>query len=111
MYVELFPFGAVKPGSRIVIYGFGNVGRQYWLQIRRTGYADIVAVVDKNKAKYCLIEPRLLNVCEFYALPHKAYDVVVIAVSNQEVAHQLQFSLQATGIALTPADTLDQPVE
>lgn len=103
MYVELFPFGTVKPNSRIVIYGFGNVGRQYWLQVRRTGYADVVAIVDKNKSKYCLIEPNLLDIDEFYALSSTAYDTVVIAISNQIIAHQIGREFQAHGI---PSDKI-----
>lgn len=48
MGLFLFPFELIEKGSAIALYGAGNVGLHYVNQISRTGYCEIVCVVDKN---------------------------------------------------------------
>ena len=54
----LFPFGEVRKESKIVIYGAGEVGRQYLSQIMNAGYCDCLYIVDRNhkSIKQCVIE-------------------------------------------------------
>lgn len=47
----LFPFEKIKQGSKVVIYGAGNVGLDWVLQINKTGYCEISCVLDKNFKK------------------------------------------------------------
>lgn len=44
----IFPFEEVDKGEEIILYGFGQVGQQYYWQIRSTGYCKIKYVVDRN---------------------------------------------------------------
>ncbi len=48
--IELFyfPYDKIKPGEEVILYGFGDVGRQYYWQIIETGYCKIKYVVDKK---------------------------------------------------------------
>lgn len=48
----LFPFGAVKPGSRIVLYGAGGLGYKLYRQIVTSGYCQLVSWVDKQYEWY-----------------------------------------------------------
>lgn len=48
----LFPFAKVPYGSRIILYGAGDVGTQYYRQIMESNYCDVVAWVDENAKKY-----------------------------------------------------------
>ncbi len=48
----LFPFSRVPYGSRIILYGAGDVGTQYYRQITELNYCDVVAWVDGNAEKY-----------------------------------------------------------
>ncbi len=44
----IFPFDRVEKGSRILLYGAGKAGQQFFLQIKATNYCDIKAWVDKD---------------------------------------------------------------
>ena len=48
MNYYLFPYGEVKPKSRIILFGMGVVGREYFKQIVRTNYCEIVFAVDSR---------------------------------------------------------------
>lgn len=45
---NLFPFELVPYSSRIIIYGAGRVGTDYIRQINKSGYCEIICVVDKK---------------------------------------------------------------
>lgn len=47
-YYHIFPFGKVMSGSEIIIWGAGEVGREYVQQLGRTGYCRIKYIVDLN---------------------------------------------------------------
>lgn len=89
MDVELFPFEQVPQRSKIVLYGFGTVGRNYYMQLRRTQYCDIVAVVDKDAKNYGKIIVPVITPSKFYAFPCNIYDYVVIAISNAEIIESI----------------------
>lgn len=48
----LFPFSKIPYGSRIILYGAGDVGTQYYRQIMESNYCDIEAWVDGSADKY-----------------------------------------------------------
>ena len=42
---------------KVIIYGFGNVGYDYVVQLKKNKYADIIFILDKNaQYKNCLEE-------------------------------------------------------
>lgn len=47
-YYHIFPFGKVVGGSEIIIWGAGEVGREYVQQLERTRYCLIKYIVDSN---------------------------------------------------------------
>lgn len=53
--VHIFPYGKVKQGEDVVLYGFGKVGKDYYWQIRANKYCNIKYIVDQNWEKYSLI--------------------------------------------------------
>ena len=44
----MFPYHMFPQGSRVVIYGAGNVGRLIYRQAVHDGYVKIVGIVDRN---------------------------------------------------------------
>lgn len=94
----LFPFGKVKPGANIILYAAGKVGREYYRQIRKTDYCNIVAWADK---KYYLDENILLGIEEPDVILSKQYDCIVIAIENRRVAGQVIAELEAMGIDMS----------
>ena len=46
-YTYLFPYEKIPQGSRIIIYGAGDVGQEYLQQMQITGYCSVIAFIDK----------------------------------------------------------------
>lgn len=96
MFVELFPFSHVQQGSRVLLYGFGNVGRQYLLQLEATGYAKVVGIIDKrasNLRELSCLSKRELQILEpenIVNIPGKSYDYLVVAISDKNVADRIR---------------------
>lgn len=84
----LFPFGKVKQGERIVIFGLGNVGRGYVEQIAKTDYCNIVATVDRYSGEADFHTPEDLKKIEF--------DHIIIAMADEGTKRQIVKELVAT---------------
>lgn len=82
-------------GKKIVIYGAGAVGEDYYAQLRLYRDIDIVFWVDKNyqniKNNFCKIDsPEVIKSAEF--------DYIVIAMQNPNLAYDIILSLKENGI-------------
>ena len=69
-YRWLFPFEHIERGSRVLIYGAGNLGQAYLKQLIMTGYANVVGVVDRfaDKVPHMVVpvyKPDQINSLEF----------------------------------------------
>lgn len=89
-FYHLFPFASVPPGSRLVLYGAGEVGQWYLSQLKETGYAEVVAIADRDWERYQdfdvpLIEPK--------ALADAACDYIVVSVEKRSTAEAIAKSL------------------
>jgi glycosyltransferase involved in cell wall biosynthesis len=88
----LFPFAKVKCGSNIIIWGYGNVGRTYEEQIKRSGYCNIVCIVDKNYEKY-----NNANVLAPEQIIKKSRDYIVIAIEDKDIQNDIIEQLKGWG--------------
>lgn len=87
-----FPFEKIEPNSRIVLYGAGNVGRDFNYLLSKTKYCNIVAWVDKNwrKLEGDISAPQ--GICNL------VYDKVLIAIYHENIIEQVREELIAMGI-------------
>lgn len=81
--------------KKIVIYGAGEIGRDYYCQIRRYPKCEIVAWIDKNyqNIHYDCFEvtgPKLLKQLDF--------DVLIVAVKYESNAMEIKKDLVNQGI-------------
>ncbi len=85
---------AVEIGAKIIIYGYGDVGKSVYRQLIREGKYKVVGVSDKNiktnKDGIGIIEPRSLN--QFDA------DVILVAVSSNKLAEDIKRYLNGLGV-------------
>ena len=44
----MYPYPHIKKGSRIILYGAGLYGQRLYSWIQRTGFCEVVALVDRN---------------------------------------------------------------
>lgn len=82
----LFPFGKVRQGSKIILYGAGKVGKGFFKQIEKTQYCNIVAWVDSRaediQQNDCAVKPP-------DCIEVKVYDVVVVAVNDRSIRKEI----------------------
>ena len=84
----VFPFEKVGKGSRICIYGYGYIGRQFLRQIETSGYCNVVAVVDKNNKDYQETKSDTDFIC-VEQLTNYEFDQIVISNGRREVASEI----------------------
>ena len=82
-------------GKKIVIYGAGNVGKDYITQISKYEKCHIACWVDKNFENMGFPYREVIGVEQFLA---KSYDIVLIAVEKKEVAKEIQQLLVEKGV-------------
>ena len=80
--------------KKIILYGAGKVGKIAYEQLKKFGY-EIVLWVDKNYKYYQDIN---MSVVAVERLMNKEYDLIYIAVSEQEVAKKIKIELIEKGI-------------
>lgn len=75
-WIAQFPFHKVQFGDRIVIYGYGDIGRDYQKQIADGKFCKLVAIVADNHDKYdrTILSPEKLRDLD--------YDSIIIAESS-----------------------------
>lgn len=98
----LFPYESVEKGSRVVLYGAGLVGEDYFVQIQKTGYCRLISWTDsgwKNMegydyegTTYQISEPR-----ETLG-KGKQYDACIVAIQKEEIYREIKEQLLEIGV-------------
>ncbi len=90
----LFPYHLFHPHERVVLYGAGSVGREFYAQASRMGYVDIVGLVDRKASEM----KGGLRVQPVRELLNMEYDSILIAVRDRAVADGIMHTLEDMGI-------------
>lgn len=90
-----FPWKQIEPGSVVVIYGAGAVGKSYVSQILMTSYCHISAICDQNAKN---MRDQVFPIVTKEELSLVQYDYIVIAIAQEEVADKIRTALIAQGI-------------
>jgi hypothetical protein len=101
----IFPFGQVEHGSKVVIYGAGRAGQNFFHQVRNMQYCDIIYIVDQNyeRIKFYGVEIRPIE-----ALKNSSeYDYCVISVLDFNAKQQIFDTIKSLGI---PEEKIILPV-
>lgn len=113
--MHLFPFEKIEKGESVAIYGAGVIGQEFVAQIRKSNYAKLAFVIDKNADKVhignCkIIYPEFIKDYDF--------DKIVIALQSEKNINDVKKLLINLGvdesrIIYTPdsnlADAVNQP--
>jgi len=91
----VFPFGAVRRGSRVVLYAAGAVGTAFYQQMLLTNYCKVILWVDKN---YEQLRGSGFPVENISKIDETDYDYIVIAVEYPKTAFQIKEILRRTGV-------------
>lgn len=98
----LFPFESVEKGSRVVLYGAGMVGKDYFVQIQKTEYCRLISWTD---SRWKTMEGydyggKIYQISEPWETlgKSKQYDACIIAVLKEEVYHRIKEQLLEIGV-------------
>lgn len=96
-YVPRYYVGDMQQfaGKRVLIYGAGAVGRDYYLQFKRYGKCQVVAWVDSKFQNY---QYDYAQVTAFESV-EKEYDVAVVAVKDEKISNTIKKDLMAAGVS------------
>lgn len=95
-YTYLFPYEKIPQGSRVIIYGAGDVGQEYLQQMLLTGYADVVCFLDRAFDKY---PSMIIPVLPPEKMVQVEFDYVVIAMKTAIFCNDISKFLQKKGVA------------
>ncbi len=93
----IFPFQCVPQGSRLLLYGAGNVGKSYWNCLQSCNYVDVISWVDKN---YEVLNSQGLGKIESPEVVKKVnFDYIFLAIENEQIAENIKSWLKGIGIS------------
>lgn len=92
----MFPYEMVAPKSRIVLYGAGAVGRDFYRQITKNQYCEIIIWVDQN---YKMVNIPYAEVKSPTAILAEQYDYVIVCVNGRGIALDITKKLNDMGIS------------
>lgn len=90
-----YPFAEEIQGKRIVIYGAGAVGKDYYAQISRYTDCQIAAWVDMHPEKYDYPYTKIEGID---VLDMIDFDILIIAVRKEELAEEIYQQLVSKNI-------------
>ena len=82
-------------GKKIILYGAGEVGQDYYTQLRRDMRCELIAVTDTRHENYHLAYMNVISPAEIARYP---YDAVVVAVFYEGSAGEIKRALLKQGI-------------
>lgn len=94
--VYAFPYSSVLKDAEIFIYGAGIVGKSYINALKITNYGHIAGWADRNCDK--LREYNNVNIMAPERIKQETFDVLLIAVWDEEAAKEIRDSLLKLGI-------------
>lgn len=90
----VFPFYNLPGKNRLVLYGAGAIGLDYYRQIKKKEEFDLVLWVDKNWEKY---QDKFASIVSPDCIAGVEYDYIILAVSTKYV-NEVKEELLARGI-------------
>lgn len=98
MYQEfkyLFPFEKIKPDTKILIYGAGDMGHAYLKQVMMTGYCTCIGFLDRA---YKQCSRAVVPVYPPEKVQNLAYDYIVIALKTKIHLRGVTALLESLGV-------------
>lgn len=92
---HIFPYHLFKENERVIIYGAGDIGREFYQETRQQPFVKVLALVDKNADK---MADYPMPVTHIDNLEHYAYDSILISIHDEYVAREVKDMLVKRGI-------------
>ncbi|MCM1568360.1 MAG: glycosyltransferase [Roseburia sp.] len=96
MQAYVAPYELLPRGSRVIIYGAGKVGKNYYNELTSGRYAEVIAWVDRDYEAYVKAG---YPVCSPEEIPGLQYDLICIAIEDGDTAAKIKEGICAKGIS------------
>lgn len=106
IWIDPYWLEQIPKGSKIVLYGAGELGEKYCKQLCTRPDVDMLACVDP---KYEMLSRNDFPVCSPLLLPSLEYDFIVITIKNPSKAEEVRKELQDRGISQNKIIWCEQP--
>lgn len=100
----IFPFDRVPQGCKVLLYGAGDMGQDYFIQVQKSGWCQIAQWVDAHAARY---RQKSYPVDEAADIKTGAFDCAVVCLVNAAAAESVKAYLMRQGI---PGNKIVLPV-
>ncbi len=92
----MFPFDKIIKGSKIVLYGAGQVGQTFYKQLQKLDYCKVIGWVDMD---YSIYDNELIKGID--CIKNMRFDYILIAISASDVCMKVQDSLVRMGVGIS----------
>lgn len=96
------PYELLAKGSRVALYGAGNVGRDVYIQLKESGYCKVVLWVDSAREKYA---HKGFPVRDKKDMLNEEFDILLICIKGEEKSAAVKEECINMGV---PADKIIQ---
>ena len=95
----LFPYGSVKAGSKVVLYGAGMIADDYMLQITENNYCEIMYIAASDYKENPKKQKKYWNIVNPESLKnYEDYDYVVLATIMPKFRDEMKYNLRNWGV-------------
>lgn len=91
----IFPNGVVPKGAKLILYGFGDVGKDWYEDIWRSGDVELVMIVDRNYKEF---EKGIVRIHPIEDIDTVEYDYVLIAINEKDIVDAVRDALLKQGV-------------
>lgn len=91
----LFPYSRIKKGSRIFIYGAGQLGKQIYNAVKISKDYKIIGIADRN---WQLYRRQGLDAITPKEILCQEYDYIIIAITYENIRNQVKKELIKMGV-------------
>ena len=92
---HVFPFHLFREGEKIIIYGAGDIGQEFYREVKQEPFVKVLAVVDKNADQLTHLPMPVSNLS---VLEHIDYDSILISIHDEYVAGEVRKMLIEMGV-------------
>ncbi|MCL2226751.1 MAG: hypothetical protein FWB97_03875 [Oscillospiraceae bacterium] len=93
-----FPYEKVEKDCKLVIYGAGQVGIEFLETINKTGYCEIVCILDKTFEDNPDFDRKFFPPKHIMSLNHNEYDTILVTISDKHAAEIMKANLLSYGV-------------
>lgn len=96
--VYTIPYSRIPVGSKVILYGAGKMGKNYYQNIKKLNRLNLVAILDRNAATLFKVWSDV-SILEPKAIVNLNYDYILITIEDETIANIVKNDLHQYGVS------------